>query len=209
MNRSGLGGPALLSCLALFIIPGLVHAADEEIQVYLDDLSAPGHFGLDVHANYVASGERVVDYPGATASLHRLRLTPEFAYGLAPSVELGLYLPLLNIDQAGRFDAGGIKLRIKYIAPKAPAAEWFWGANLEVGRVDRALDANPENGEFKFIAGTRHGAWTLGLNANIDFRISGNEPAPTTLQWATALTRTVHEGLDVGVESYNGLGPVR
>jgi len=209
MDRSLRAGRGLALCLVLFSAPPCAQAADEEIEVYLDDLAAPGHFGLDVHTNYVASGERVVAYPGADASLHRLRLTPEFAYGLTASVELGLYAPLLTIDQAGRFDAGGIKLRVKYIAPKPAAAAWFWGANLELGRVDHALDANPDNGELKLIAGTRHGPWTLGLNANIDFRISGDQPSPTTLQWATKLTRTVQEGLDVGLESYNGMGSVR
>src|SRR6185312_5501331 len=69
-------------------------AADEESQVYMDEMSRPGQFGLDLHNNYVISGDGGLDYPGQMSSLHRYRLTPEWSYGLSKEVELGLYLPL-------------------------------------------------------------------------------------------------------------------
>ncbi len=45
-------------------------AAPEKIQVYLDDATAPGKFGLDLHNNLTLSGSREPDYPGAQAT-HR------------------------------------------------------------------------------------------------------------------------------------------
>src|SRR5215469_15116177 len=40
---------------ALLAASRLAHAAPEEIQVYVDDLTPPGRFGMDVHNNYVLS----------------------------------------------------------------------------------------------------------------------------------------------------------
>ena len=40
--------------LMLFALRGW--AASEEIQVYLDDLTKPGHFGADIHNNVTLSG---------------------------------------------------------------------------------------------------------------------------------------------------------
>jgi len=191
------------------LIGGAAFGADEEIQVYMDEIGKPGEFGVDVHTNYVASGDLVTDYPGNQPSLHRLRITPEFAYGLTDSLELGLYLPLATLDRDGQLDLGGIKFRLKYVAPKAPAGRWFWGANLELGRVNHSLDANPVNGELKGIAGTRSGPWTLAFNANVGFKVSGPEPAPATLELATKLMHSIGNGASLGIESFNGLGELR
>jgi hypothetical protein len=193
---------AALACGAAF-------GADEEIQVYMDELGKPGEFGLDVHTSYVASGDLVVDYPGNEPSLHRLRVTPEFAYGLTNSLELGVYLPLATLDRDGQLGLGGIKFRLKYIAPRAPEDSWFWGANLELGRVNHSLDANPVNGELKGIAGTRSGPWTLAFNANVGFKVSGPEPSPATFELATKLMHSIGNGASLGIESFNGMGELR
>ena len=89
--------------LALAALSGPALAADEEIQVYMDDMDKPGQFGLDVHNNYVFTGDGALDYPGEMSSLHRYRLTPEWSYGLTKDIELGLYLQLTTIDSAGHF----------------------------------------------------------------------------------------------------------
>ena len=61
-----------------------------------------GEFGLDVHTNYVISGDRPVGYPGTLSPLHTLRVTPEFSLGLTRAPELGVYLPLATLDGSGR-----------------------------------------------------------------------------------------------------------
>src|SRR5947209_7366625 len=101
-------GACMLSATAM--------AAEDEIQVYMDDLTKPGHFGMDLHNNYVASGKRTPDYPGANPAAHTYRFTPEFYYGLTPTMELGLYLLTTQAPGTGpNYD--GQKLRFKYIAP--------------------------------------------------------------------------------------------
>ena len=199
----------LLAAFAVLATSGSARAAPEEIQVYLDDLNAPGRLGLDLHVNAVATGDAAVDYVGEQASLHRIRVTPEFALGLTRNLEAGLYLPLATVDGAGRLGADGAKVRLKYVAPRPAGQDWFWGANLEVGRVDHALDLNPWNAEIKGILGRRWGAWTLALNGNLDVKLSGPAAAPPSLEIASRLTYAIGPRLSVGVETYNGAGELR
>ena len=181
-------------------------AADEEIQVYMDEIGAPRRPGLDVHLNYVPKGRVLADYPQQQASQDRLRITPEWSYALDPNLELGLYLPLMTVDRDGRLEAGGVKGRIKWIAPKPPGQDWFWGVNFELGRVRRSLDINPWNAELKGIWGVRKGPWTVAANLNVDAVVSGPEPAPIEVQLATKAAYALDKATAIGVESYNGLG---
>lgn len=125
-----------------FTLAAPAFAADEEIQVYMDEMNTPGHFGLDVHVNYVTSGDLLFDYPGQQQSLHRLRVTPEFSLGLTDDLELGGYLPLMTARD-GELTVDGAKARLKFIAPRAAGQSWFWGLNFEIGKVKEKLDINP------------------------------------------------------------------
>jgi len=206
----GVKSRAVMLGLAAASLAVAARAADEEIQVYIDDLLAKGAYGLDVHVNDVVRGRRAgVDYPGQQTSQGRLRITPEWAYGLTPNIELGAYLPLLTFDDHGKGEIGGVKGRIKFIAPHDKDARFFWGLNFELGKVRRDLDINPWNAELKGIAGYRAGPWTFAENLNVDWAVSGPAKGPVSYQLATMVTRTVGDGLDVGFESYNSLGDAR
>ena len=191
---------------AMMLAAGPARAADEEIQVYMDEIGPPGALGLDVHLNYVPDGRADPEFPGEQASEGRTRITPEWSYALDPDTELGLYLPLMTVDRDGRFEAGGVKGRIKWVAPRSPGQDWFWGANFEIGRVRRDLDVNPWNAELKGIVGLRTGPWTLAANLNVDWMVSGPQHTPVDFQLATKAAYRVGEKTSVGVESYNGLG---
>jgi len=194
-----------LAALAALMGFGAAHASPEEVQVYMDEMNRPGDMGLDVHLNYAAVGQDAADYPGQQLSGRRLRITPEFSYGVTPNLELGLYLPLADLDRSGRLSAEGTKVRAKFIAPKTEGQTWFWGANLEVGRVAHRLDINPWNAELKAIWGIRKGPWTLAANGNLDWVVSGPSPKPTTFEADAKLSYQIHDGLALGVETYNDL----
>lgn len=198
---AGLGLAALLGAAA-------ARAAPEEIQVYMNEMDTPGEFGLDLHNNYVLSGSPVLEYPGAQSSLHRYRLTPEFSYGLTPTIDLGAYLPLLTLTDQGKLSAEGVKFRVKYIAAKSFAENTWWGLNLEVGKVSRALDINPWNAELKTIVGGRYGKWLVAANLNLDVVVSGPQPGPVTLDVDTKVAYSVGVTTRLGVETYSGLGPL-
>lgn len=192
--------------LALCAVSAPALAAPEEIQVYMDEMDKPGHFGLDTHINYVTDGTQTDDYPGQQQALHRLRVTPEFSYGITPNFEAGLYLPLATLDGQGHLDPGGVKGRLKFIAPRTPGQNWWWGANFELGHVDRLLDINPWNAELKGIVGMRQGKWTLAENANIDFVVSGPQPHSPEVEFDTKIAYAMTKKVSLGIESYNGTG---
>ena len=195
-----------LAALAIGTFASPAGAAPEEIQVYMDEMGKPGDIGLDVHVNYTASGRSVPTYPGEQASDGRWRITPEWSYAIRDDIELGAYLPLSTIDRHGDVELGGVKGRIKYIAPRAAGQPWFWGANFELGRVRHSLDVNPWNAELKGIVGYRTGPWTLAANLNIDFVVSGPDHTPTSFQAATKVSYQVDDKLSLGLESYNDIG---
>ena len=194
--------------MAHLIAPVVAHAAPEEIQVYLDEINRPGEVGLDVHINHVLSGDGSPDYPDAESSLHRLRITPEFSLGLTNTLELGAYLPLATVARDGVVRVDGFKFRLKYLAPHKSTG-FYWGANLELGKVSRRLDINPYNGELKLIGGWRNNRWIVGFNGNIDFVVSGPQQDPVTFELTSKLGYKVIPGLTLGIESYNGAGALR
>ena len=195
--------------LAPLLFAAPAHAAPEEIQVYLDELNAPGEIGLEVHVNYVPTGLPGIDYEGEQASVRRLRYTPEFSLGLPGHFELGFYPVLGTIDRDGRIDVHGTKARIKWQGPVPKGARWWWGANFELSYEDRALSINPSNAELKGFIGGRFGRWTLAANLNADFVAIGREPAPLSFDLDTRISYKLSKKVEIGVEAYDGFGSTR
>jgi len=178
-------------------------AAPEEIQVYTDDLTEPGRFGLDLHGNEVISGDAEPGWPGAQSAVRRFRLTPEFYYGLSRELELGLYL--LGTRAAGgdpEFD--GSKVRLKYIPRHDDTAGAFWGVNTEVGRTSLRVAENPWNAELKGIAGVRRAGWLLAANLDLDRPLGRS--AATTLGVDLKASWERRPALAPGIEYYGELG---
>lgn len=182
-------------------------AADEEIQVYLNEINQPGQPGLDLHVNGVTSGVVAPDYPGGQSSLHRVRITPEFSYGLSDHFELGVYLPLATIDSTGQFRVDGWKVRMKWLG-RHPEKGFYYGANYEVGRLDHHIDQNPWNNEIKLIGGWDSEKWIIGANLNFDFALSGPAKTQPGVQLATKVGYKLSRVTTIGIESYNGFGTV-
>ena len=196
--------------LSLFAGAGMAPpamAAPEEIQVYLDDLSEPGKFGVDVHNNYVFSGSSKPSYRGEQPPAHVYRLTPEFYYGLTDTLELGLYVLGTRAAHSDPSVVGG-KFRIKYIAPHDKEQGFFWGANLEVGRTNLRVSPTPWNAELKGIFGYRTGPWTLAVNPNFDWSISRGG-GPVTFDVDAKVAYAINAKTQIGFETYNELGPLR
>jgi len=201
-------GLALLACIggSALTVPGQAAAAPEEIQVYEDDLVKPGGVGLDLHFNDVLSGDPHPDHPGGAAPEHSFRFTPEFYYGLAPNLEVGVYV-LSQIERDGTTTVGGGKVRLKYIAPKAREDQpFYWGVNFEIGRVSNRYDVNPWNAELKGIAGYVRGPWKVVGNANLDWTVSGPDRQKPTLNLSAKVAYAVARDLSLGFETYNDIG---
>jgi hypothetical protein len=197
-------------CLAAWLglaCSGAAHAADEEIQVYMNDINLPHQPGLELHVNDVPAGDPTPDYPGAESSINRVRVTPEWSYALDEHFELGAYLPLTTIDNSGKFRVDGWKLRIKWLGSHSERG-FFYGLNYEAGRQDYRIARNPWNNEIKLIGGYEANKWIAGANINVDFALSGPAKTPADVQLATKAGYKITEVTIIGVESYNGVGTV-
>lgn len=197
----------VIIAVALGIISVTAQGAPEEIQVYMDDLTKPGSFGMDVHNSYVLSGSGTPDYAGAQPPNHVYRLTPELYYGVSDNLELGLYLLTTTIPgNPPNYD--GEKLRFKYVPPHDESQGSFWGANFEIGKTSLRVSQAKTNAEFKGIYGYRSGPWTFAVNPNFDWSLSGPVSSPVSLDVDTKVAYKTKGGYQIGLESYNELGPL-
>src|SRR3954462_6515514 len=97
---------ALLGIVAAFWIARAQAALPDEIQVYTDDLEAPGEHGLELHVNTTPKGRSAPDYPGELTPHPALRVPPEISLALARGWDAGLSLPLLRSAEGTGYFAG-------------------------------------------------------------------------------------------------------
>lgn len=196
-------------CLAL-ALPLAAHAAlPDEIQVYTDDLEAPGERGIELHVNTTPSGRNVPDYPGEVVPHHGLRVTPEISVGLARNWDGGVYLPFVRSGDGAYFFAGP-KLRLKWL-PLRPAeggSGWFAGVNGEVAFVQERFDPARRSAEIRPIAGYRGEQWLFSFNPILETSLAGEEKGVFFLAPAFKASRKVSGGTALGAEYYMDLGRV-
>jgi hypothetical protein len=207
VHGTSVRGWSLMACLVVFSLCATATrcwAAPEEIQVYLDDKEEPGNYSIDWHNNYVWSGRSSPQYAGERPPEGVYRLTPEFNLGLTKTLEFGSYL-LSSRTSDGDVMFDGVKVRLKYIAPHEEVG-LYWGANLEVGKEDRASAPQPWNAELKAIIGWRGGPWTIGWNLNADTSLE-SRAGPVVADLDMKMSYTLTPKTALGIESYNDLGP--
>jgi hypothetical protein len=201
---------SLVPCLLCFgLLPGIGRAAlSDEIQVYTDDINAPGEVGLEIHLNITPSGRRTPDYPGEAVPQHGLRITPEFSYGLSRTLEAGLYLPG-NRDASGNFSLAGAKLRLKWLPIRGDddAGGWFAGANLELSRLEQRFSESRYSAELRLMTGYRGEQWLLALNPVFGWDLSdGLRRGTPDFALGFKASRKVTEAIAVGAEYFSELG---
>jgi hypothetical protein len=198
----------------LLLVPALAGplAAQEfrdEIQVYADDIQKPGRFGLELHLNRLLQGPK--DAPPGLPFNGSTNLTPEFSYGLLPSLDVGLYLPTaLDTDHHYRFS--GPKLRMKWLPVRpereeAPGA--FLGLNLELARTNRSFSDVMWAAELRVLAGARTEDWLLALNPVFTWPLSDGQGRGTpdfSTAWKATFTRWKKAA--PGLEFYAEHGPL-
>jgi len=182
-------------------------AAPDEIQVYTEELNDPGEVGLELHVNYVIEGARVPAYPGEKPSHHLLQMTPEFSYGINRTLEGGLYLPVA-VAPDGNVYGNGVRVRLKYIAPRGEGASVFWGLNVEFGYFARRVSESHLGIELRPIVGYRDADWLVSFNPIIDTDLSSNVSRAPNFEPALKLARRLTKGVHAGVKYYGEFGPI-
>src|SRR5258708_4121139 len=104
------GSAPMLGALAVLALAAAPARAVDEIQVYNGEIAEVGQFTIQHHFNYAINGRKEADFPGGLVPHHALNATPEFAWGITPWFELGLYIPWA-VDNEGRFLSNAAKIR--------------------------------------------------------------------------------------------------
>lgn len=181
-------------------------AQTDEIQVYDAAIAGTGEFNLTVHDNYTPSGSTVPAFAGAMPVDHSLSGVTEWAYGVAPWFEAGLYFPLYSIapDHAVLFN--GAKLRALFVTPDAAKRPFFYGVNFEFSFNSAHWDPGRYTSEIRPIIGMHLGLFDLIFNPIVDNSWNGFsklEFVPAT-RFAMALT----ERYKLALEEYDDFGRV-
>jgi len=180
----------------------------DEIQVYTDDINAPGKFGLELHVNTTLQGRNMPDYPGEVVPEHGLRLTPEFSYGLSHDLEAGLYLPMER-TAAGANLLAGAKLRLKWmpLQPDGSRGGVFFGLNGELSYLPRQFDRTQWGFELRTMVGWRGPGWLLAANPVLGWGLSGPDQSsrPEAELQVKAAWEVAH-GVSFGPEYYADFG---
>jgi len=196
-----------MALCALPVAPALA-ALTDEIQVYTDDLEAPGEFGIELHVNTTPSGRSTPDYAGEVTSYHGLRVTPEISYGLGRGWDAGLYLPLVR-DAGGSWGFAGPKLRLKWlpVRPAEGGSGAFLGLNGELAFVREQYEQAKRSAEMRPILGYRGERWLVALNPILEFDLAGEQKGVATFSPALKVARTFGRNA-LGIEYYAELGPL-
>ncbi|HEY6101180.1 MAG TPA: hypothetical protein VIW03_17215, partial [Anaeromyxobacter sp.] len=197
---------SILASALLSLAPLASSAADLfEIQVYDGSIDAPGHAGLEVHANYTARGTRVPEYPGQIAPDRVARVTLEPSYGVAEWLELGLYLQGFYSPD-GNVRYGGWKARAKLVVPERLGLPVRLGMNLEVGRVPVSVEKDGWANEFRPFVGWTAGRLSLAVNPIFGYALTGPDRFRVDLEPAVKVSWKTDAGFAVGAEYYASLG---
>ena len=148
-------------------------AQTDEIQVYDARIAAPGIFNLTLHDNFTPDGRTAPEFPGGLVPNHALNGVPEWAYGVMPWMEAGLYLPLYSYASDGSLTFNGYKLRALFVKPDAAHQHFFYGVNFEFSYNTAHWDQNRYTQEIRPIIGWHLGPVDLIVNPILDNSYKG------------------------------------
>jgi hypothetical protein len=205
-HRFGLTGLFLLASTACALA-----TPTDEIQVYTSDIEPTGVFGLTWHNNYTPNGIKTPDYPGALIDNHAYSSVTEWAYGVTPWFEAGLYLPLYADTPNRGLTYDGFKLRALFVQPDNEDKEFYYGVNFEFSWNQRWWESQVNSGEIRPIIGWRFGEdnrWSFTFNPIVDNDYKGGI-AGLEFNPSSRLDYKVNDTWTVAAEEYDGFGELR
>ena len=161
--------------LLLASTAGALATPTDEIQVYTSDIEPEGVFGLTWHNNFTPDGLKTPDYPGALIDNHAYSSVTEFAYGVTPWFEAGLYLPLYANSENGGWTYNGFKLRALFVKPDYANNDFYYGMNFEDSASEPEMVGIPESN-----TGTRSGPSSVSASVTTAVSASPSIPSSTT-----------------------------
>ncbi len=147
---------------------GTAAAQTDEIQVYDAAIAAPGVFNLTWHNNYTTDGSQTPAYPGGIVPDKSLNGVSEWAYGVTPWFEAGLYFPLYSLTRDNGLLYNGFKLRTLFVSPNADERTVFYGVNFEFSFNTAHWNERRHTSEIRPIIGTHLGRFDIIFNPIVD-----------------------------------------
>jgi hypothetical protein len=142
-----------LMAVGLIALRATGFAQTDEIQVYDAAIAEKGKINLMVHDNFTPSGRKTPAFPGAVISDRALVGVAEWAYGVTPWFEQGLYLPLYSYSRNDGMSYNGFKLRWLFVKPHAEDQKFFYGVNFEFSVNKKQWDPRHYTSEVRPIIG--------------------------------------------------------
>lgn len=181
-------------------------AQTDEIQVYDAAIAPTGAFNLTLHDNFTPDGRTTPAYPGGIAPDHSINGVPEWAYGIAPWFEAGVYFPLYSVTRSGGVSYNGFKLRTLFVTPDAVKREFFYGVNLEFSFNTAHWDERAYTSEIRGIVGAHVGRFDFIFNPIVDNSWNGFSRLEFVPE--TRVAMALSEKYKVAVEEYDDFGTV-
>ena len=184
-------------------------AQTDEIQVYDAEIAEPGTFNLMVHTNFTPVGRKEPAFPGAIIANNSVNGAAEWAYGVKPWFEQGLYLPVYSLNSANHGPTiNGFKIRELFVRPHAHDRKFFWGLNLEFSVNALYWEPRRISSELRPIFGAHLHRWDFIYNPIMDTDYAGGVKG---LQFNPAgrVAYNLSNTWSVAAEEYDGFGPLR
>jgi len=197
---------ALLGVVCLLGLPSRALAQTDEIQVYDGELTSPGKFNLTWHNNFTPKGLTEQPFPGGNSADRSFNGVTEWAYGVTPWFEAGLYFPLYSHDKINGGTYNGFKLRALFAVPHAEERTFFYGLNYEFSVNQKNWDESRITSEFRPIIGWHLKPWDIIVNPILDTSWDGVK----NLDFAPAIrvAYNFNDKTALAVEEYADYGPL-
>ena len=186
--------------------PAIARAQTDEIQVYDAEIEEVGKFNVMVHNNFTPIGRKVAEFPGGIIPNLSDNGAVEWAYGVTPWMEQGLYFPVYSGYSQGRGGTlNGFKIRELFVKPHAHDQKFFYGVNFEFSVNYGYWEDRHITSEIRPIVGVHVGKWDLIYNPIMDTDYTGGFGG---LQFNPSgrVAYNLNEKWAVAAEEYAGFG---
>ncbi len=187
--------------------PAIGLAQTDEIQVYDAEIAEPGVVNLMWHQNFTPNGIKEPAFPGAIISDHSYNGVPEFAFGITPWFEQGLYIPVYSFSRGRGSTLDSVKLRELFVRPHAGDHTFFYGMNFEFSYNASYWETRHFTSEIRPIIGLHLHPVDIIINPILDTDWTG--VSNYVFAPEIRLAYNYNPKWTFAAEHYAGYGPVR
>ena len=202
----------LMACAVLAIVLAAapaVYAQTDEIQVYDATIEPPGIWNVTVHSNFTPIGRNSPDFPGGIIPDDSVNGGVEWAYGVKPWFEQGIYFPVYTAYSRGRGGSiDGFKIRELFVRPHAREHTFFYGINFEFSVNYSYWESRTISSEIRGIVGVHVHKVDLIYNPIFDTDYTGGAGGLEFVP-AERIAYNFNHKWAAAAEEYSDFGPLR